>query len=668
MIGVYYYPEQWPPSQWERDIQNIAKMGMTHIHMAEFSWIHLEPEENQYEFSWLDRAVDLARACGLGVILCTPTATPPIWMSHAYPDILMVKDNGRRVTHGSRAHRCVNTPLFNRFSEKITRKLGERYGRNKSIIGWQLDNEIGHYASAPCYCEACLSAFRTYLTEKYRDIHELNHAWAGDFWSQNLQDFSQVQLPNPRTLPYLPNEHALLDFKRFFSISLSRFLERQSRVLKPLIHENAWVTHNFMKDDDVHFPGHVEGGLDMYALTIYPVAGIFKGEPKRELHRIGDPVNIAFHHDLMRSFNGRWGILEQQPGQVNWGPCNLRPWPGSTRLWLWTAIAHGAELLSTYRYRQPLGGAEQFHKGMVGPDGITLTRGGRDFARVARELESFKADLENPPVLPLKKAAIYMDWSSLTALTIHPQSDFFNGKSCWLNYYSGLKRLGFDVDILSMDRPVDLSVYSVVCTGLYDLADDRVIDAWNSYAEQGGHLVITLRTATRMRNGHFPEMPYGRRVTDLTGTEITGYDVMPDGHEGKIKLIRSGETIPWQSWAEQYHPLPDATFLATFSDQFYKGDCAAFKTKKGKGTITSIGFDQKPGIHQLMHDALNEDLPETEPLPDHTLFSIRGCLGIFLNYSDRAVKVPAHLYQQGKIVSGDPVARPCDVILIRYGS
>lgn len=641
-------------------------MGMKHIHLAEFSWIQLEPEQDKYNFAWLDKAVDLAEKNGLDVILCTPTATPPIWMSHNYPETLMVRKNGRRVTHGSRAHRCVNSIKFNSFANSITEKIGKRYGKRKIVRGWQLDNEVGHYANAPCFCPCCLEAFRDYLKQKYKTIASLNRAWGGDFWSQNHQDFNQVQFPNEESLSYIPNEHALLDFNRFFSCSLSRFLERQAQILRKYINKDAWITHNFMKDDHFHFPGHLKEKLDLYTLTIYPVAGQYTGEKKKELHRIGDSANIAFHHDLMRSFNGRWGIMEQQPGQVNWGPCNLRPWPGSTRLWLWTAIAHGAEILDTYRYRQPLSGAEQYHEGMTGPDGITLSRGGEDFVQVADELQTYGSYLSDQPVYQQKRAAIMMDWDSLMALSIHPQSDQFDPYASYLKYYQVIKKLGFNVDILHSNAGIDPDIYPVLCTGLMDLVDEEQISIWNSYVKNGGHLIVTLRTATRNPDGHFPETPYGQRITDLTGALISGYDVLPEGHKGTILLNHSNETITWTTWAEQYKPDESSMVLAEFSDQFYQGEPAAFKKRLGSGSITCIGFDQKEGIEKLISESLREEVPGLVNLPPNTLFRISGSLGVFLNYNDCQVAIPKSLHQDGDIIVGSSHVEAAGVAIIKY--
>jgi beta-galactosidase len=110
-IGVYYYPEQWPREQWERDLKNIKKLGFEFTHFAEFAWTYMEPEEGKYDFKWLDDALAIAEKEGLKVILCTPTPTPPAWMGEKYPEIYLVDASGRRREHGNRAnhwHRYVH--------------------------------------------------------------------------------------------------------------------------------------------------------------------------------------------------------------------------------------------------------------------------------------------------------------------------------------------------------------------------------------------------------------------------------------------------------------------------------------------------------------------------------------------------------------------------------
>lgn len=660
MIGTYYYPEQWPAEEWAVDFQRMRAMGLRHVHMAEFAWAHLEPQEGRFDFDWLDKAVHLADQNDLNIILCTPTAAPPVWMAETYPETLMVRGDGRRVNHGSRAQRCVNVPDFNRLAEGISTELARRYGHHPRVIGWQLDNEIGHYENAPCYCPACETAFRRYLEEGYGDITILNRAWGGDFWSQNYQSFDQIPLPNPKALPHMPNEHALLDFRRFYSLSIARFLERQAALLRQHIRASAWITHNFVADDPFVFPRHVRQGLDLFTLTLYPVSGKFQGEPGTGQFRIGDPTAIAFHHDFTRAHNGRWGVMEQQPGQVNWGPYNCRPLPGAVRLWLWTAIAHGAELLDTYRFRQPRYGCEQYHEGLVQLDGEHLSAGGDAFARVAAELAELAPLWKAPAAREMGRAAILYDWDSLTALGIHPQTIDFDPVSAWRRYYRVLKQLGFEVDVLAPGQAASLSPYEVVCVPFVDLADDDWLASWQTYAEQGGHLVVSARTATRDRNGHFPKCRYGQRLMDLTGGRLVGYDVLPKGHTGRIETS-DGDAHRWHIWGEQWQAPARATSLATYTDQFYAGACAAFQISVGQGSISLIGVDAGGLTETLVQRAIQRRLPDCQSLPAHCLYHTRGRLGIFLNYSDRTVAVPAHLHGNRPIRTGALRTPPADV-------
>ena len=313
MIGTFYYPEQWPEEDWEGDFKKIASMGLGHVHMAEFAWAHLEPDDGRFSFDWLDRAIELARSNGLRVILCTPTACPPVWLSQAHPEIRMVRADGRPAGHGSRSHRCVNSDVFNSYAERISAQMAKRYRAHEEIIGWQLDNEIGHYKDAPCFCPFCEKKFRAYLREKYdNDIGTLNKSWAGDFWSQNYTDFTQIRPPNRGELCYFPNEHSQLDFLTFFSKSQTNFLEKQASILRQHIDPRMWITHNFVTNEHSVDPGHLRGGLDLFTITHYPVAGVFRDTPESERYRIGDPVEAAFHHDFTRRHNGRWGVMEQQ--------------------------------------------------------------------------------------------------------------------------------------------------------------------------------------------------------------------------------------------------------------------------------------------------------------------------------------------------------------------
>ncbi|MEO5961700.1 MAG: beta-galactosidase, partial [Opitutaceae bacterium] len=383
-LGVYYYPEAWPSAQWPRDMANIKKLGLEFVHVGEFAWTFFEPAEGKFDFAWLDRVIALAAAQRLNVVLCTPTAAPPIWLTKKYPEVLMLDSAGRRQQHGTRQHACWNVEKYRALAGKIVRQLGRRYGRDARIWGWQIDNELTHYGKEPCHCDACQAKFRAWLKAKYGGIAALNRDWGASFWSQVYQRFDQIRIPNVHEFPAQFNPHAMLDSQRWFAEEAAGYLRFQAELLRSECGDTQWITSNHIQGFPSIDPALNARDFDIATWTIYPVHGNAARGPLG--FRLGDPSVLGFAADFMRSLNGQHGIMELQPGQVNWGEVNPQPYPGAVRLWLMRAFATGAKFVCTYRYRQPLSGAELYHYGLVGPDGVTPTSGGGEFAQAARDL------------------------------------------------------------------------------------------------------------------------------------------------------------------------------------------------------------------------------------------------------------------------------------------
>lgn len=354
IVGVYYYPEAWDSSQWDRDFAKMKKMGFEFTHMAEFAWAYMEPEEGKYNFEWLDKALALAAKNGLKVIMCTPTPAPPAWLTVNYPEVLLVKDDGTVARHGSRTNASWSSPKYREFTEKIVTKLAERYGNDPRVWGWQIDNEPSHYGTVDFGPAARLS-FIEWLKQKYGNVQSLNSAWGTAFWSGAYNSFDQVLLPNGKThLNGTASPHAMLDFKRFSADECASFVDFQYQILKKKVGQAQFVTTNFM-----HFTSEVDPwrnkNLDFISYTMYPVAGYTDGVGD-EGFRMGDPWRISFANDMFRPFKGITGVMELQPGQVNWGSYNSQPYPGAVRAWLWNSFAGNLSFICSYRYRQPLFG------------------------------------------------------------------------------------------------------------------------------------------------------------------------------------------------------------------------------------------------------------------------------------------------------------------------
>ena len=269
-LGIYYYPEHWDKNEWERDIKNIASLGFEFIHMAEFSWADLEPEEGVYDFAWLDEVIELASKHNLKVVLGTPTSITPVWMGIKYPEIYLMNADYIRQEHGTRDQQSLSNPVWRDLSKKIVAKMGERYGNNPAVIGWQIDNEPW---AKEDFSPSSQKAFQLWLQNKYKTIENLNRAWGNAFWSQTYSDFDQIKIPNAGLVGWWGiNPHSLLDLKRYSADIQAEFLDMQAAVLRPLISKNQYITTNYTATTPAADPGRTKK-LDFNSFTSYPNKG-----------------------------------------------------------------------------------------------------------------------------------------------------------------------------------------------------------------------------------------------------------------------------------------------------------------------------------------------------------------------------------------------------------
>ena len=273
-IGTYYYPEQWPREQWERDFDNMATMGLQIVHMGEFAWFTMEPRPGEFSLDWLGECVEMAAKRKLDVILCTPTAAPPIWLSHDHPETLPVDAHGARGRFGGRRHYNPNSPALHEAARRIVTALADRFGDHPAVIGWQIDNE---YSADFDQSEQTHLAFRAWLQQKYESIEHLNRAWGCQFWNTYYTSFDQILMPRDRD-PRYANPHQHLDASRFWSRSFANFNRLQTDILRPRIGDR-FVTTNFMPFHLDCNPADFAQDLSLFAWDSYPVTGWEKIPP-----------------------------------------------------------------------------------------------------------------------------------------------------------------------------------------------------------------------------------------------------------------------------------------------------------------------------------------------------------------------------------------------------
>ncbi len=462
-LGTCYYPEHWPREIWEDDARRMAEAGLTWVRIGEFAWSRLEPQPGQYDFAWLDDAIAVLGAAGLRVVLGTPTATPPRWMIDRHPDMLAVDATGQPRRFGSRRHYCFSHEGYRTECATIVRKLAERYGHNRHVAAWQTDNEYGCHDTTISYSAAARNAFQGWLRARYPgqgndgDITALNVAWGNVFWSMEYDSFDQIDLPNLTVTE--PNPAHMLAFRRFSSDQVAGFNQLQAALIRQ--YSDAPISHNYMGriTDFDHFK--VGRDLDIATWDSYPLGFLedrvgADASRRCDFARQGDPDFQAFHHDLYRAVGkGRWWVMEQQPGPVNWAPHNPAPLPGMVRLWTWEAFAHGAEAVCYFRWRQAPFAQEQMHAGLLRPDSAEAP----GFA----EVQQVFAEIKDAPEVPRGRApvALIFDYDADFAWATQPHGQGLSYFGLVFDAYRAMRSLGLSVDILPPDTR-DFTGYEVI--------------------------------------------------------------------------------------------------------------------------------------------------------------------------------------------------------------
>ena len=593
-LGVCYYPEHWPEDRWAEDARLMRETGLSLVRIGEFAWSRIEPGPGRFEWDWLDRAVEVLHAEGLRIIMGTPTATPPKWLVDRMPDMVALDREGKPRGFGSRRHYCFSHDGYREEAVRITRAVAERYGQHPAVSAWQTDNEYGCHDTVQSFSPAARDAFRAWLAERYESVDALNEAWGNVFWSMEYRSFDEVELPNLTVTEANPAHW--LAFRRFSFDQVVRFNRKQVDILRELS-PGRDITHNAMGFYTGYDHHDLAADLDVLGWDSYPLGFLemfrFPEEDKTRFAHCGHPDIAAFHHDLYRGCakEGRWSVLEQQPGPVNWARHNPAPLPGIVRLWTLEAYAHGAELVSYFRWRQFPQAQEQMHAGLLRPD-----------ATPAPALAEAKAAADDLAELgaagvPVKQAALVFDYQAEWMTQIQPQGE---GKSAlWAGFacYSALRRLGLNVDIVHPDAPLD--GYALTVVPCLPIVSEALADSLDRFE---GQIVIGPRTGSRGEDFAIPANLAPGKLEALIGGRVVLSESWRDG------LAIEGDGWRGTGWFD--HLEGDAVPDMTGTD----GRVACWKHGKTRyAACWPEGSFIERVIERAAHDA---DFP-TEALPDH---------------------------------------------------
>ncbi|MFF4359646.1 beta-galactosidase [Streptomyces sp. NPDC001604] len=613
LFGGDYNPEQWPEETWTEDVRLMQEAGVNSVTLGVFSWAKLEPRPGEREFGWLDRLMDLMHAGGIGVVLATPTSSPPPWLGRLHPETLPRDEDGRTEWWGGRQHFSHSSAAYRRYAAAITEDLAARYGGHPALTMWHINNEYCTYD----WGDEAAARFRRWLQTKYGTLDALNSAWGTAFWSQGYGDWAEV-LP-PRHAHYLKNPGQVLDFKRFTSDMLLECYIAERDIVRRHTPSHIPVTTNFMALWTGLDAWRWAEEEDVVSVDLYP-------DPR-------DPFGAqqgALVQDLTRSqARGPWMLMEQAAGPVNWRGVNHPKPRGLNRLWSLQAVARGADAVCYFQWRQSRQGAEKFHSGMVshaGPEGRTyqeVKQLGTELARISGEVTDRHSSND---------IAILHDWHSWWAGAHEGRlSTRVDHAPVLTTWHRALWQAHLTTDFAHPEH--DLTAYKlVVAPQLYALTD-AAVDNLLAYVRGGGTLVCGFLTGVADEDDRVRPGGMDPRLRELFGIR-TLHEWWP------LDADETAETDGFHGslWSEEIEAAEDASVEARYKGGELDGLPAVLR----RGRAWYVSTLPEPHALRVLLAGVAADAgarPVLDGLPDRVEAVRRGDLLFVLNHGRESVTV-----------------------------
>lgn len=571
--GGDYNPEQWwdEPDVINQDFALFKQAKINTVTVGIFSWAKLEPEEGNYDFSWLDSIFDRVEEMNGHVVLATPSGARPAWLAQKYPEVLRTDNLGNKRGFGGRHNHCLTSPIYREKVREINTKLAEHFGQRKSLVLWHISNEY----SGECYCESCKNAFRDWLKNKYGNLDNLNHAWWNTFWSHTYNDWSQVNPPSP--LGEMGNKGMNLDWKRFITDQTISFIDNEAAPLRKIT-PNVPVTTNMMAGNPLMDPfagfdyQKVAKHLDFISWDSYPAWGN-DNQTTAELGR-----NVGLVHDFFRSLKHQnFLVMENTPSRVNWHSVDRAKRPGMHELASLQDVARGSQGVLYFQLRASRGSSEMFHGAVIEHLHPEQTRAFKDVTTVGKDLENIRPIINTN--YAKARVAIVFSYDSYWAL--QDAESYSKDKKIWQTiqkHYRYFYKHDIPVDFVSVED--DFSNYDLLIDPMHFLMSKAYLKKLASYVKNGGRVVGTYISGVVDENDLAYMNEWPKELQDIYGVEPLETDVLYPGQSNTLNF--DGHEYKAHDYCETLINCRGKV-LAKYASDFYQDTPAVVEHEYGAG-------------------------------------------------------------------------------------
>ena len=664
LYGAAYYNEYMPGDQaarLEKDVALMKAAGINVVRMGESTWSLWEPEDGQFDYTWMDSIVDAMGKADIKVILGTPTFSIPAWMAHQHPEILARYPDGRPNSYGMRQNMDTDSPAYRFYAERLIRHIAAHYKNNATVIGWQLDNETSSYDAAN---PDVFAGFQHYLEKKFVSPEALSQAWFLNYWGENIHTWEDLPIRDgAQSTGYK------LEWTRWSQMRVTDFLHWQAGLVRECAASTQFVTTDFggMMRHDVNEES-IASFLDIAADNIYHGT---------QDHYDGSEQSMQ--GDFTRSLkHGNFLITETNAQTIGWSSASqFPPYDGQMREDVYTHLSNGANMVEYWHWASIAANQETYWKGVLSHD-LEPNRAYAEVSRTAHELQKIGPHLVGLQIH--NQVAILWSRDSANAIGFMPFTS--SASEPW---GPGHSTAGYDTLVRQIHKSLydlnvgsdfvfpetsDFSQYKLLIVPALYISDDALLQKISDYVKNGGHVVMTFKSGFANENSAVRWVRAPGPLREAAGFSYQEFSNLDNPLALKDDPFHMGANNQVYYWAEFLMP-EHAKVVASYDHPFFGKWPAITRNEFGSGVLLYEGtylsgalqtVVLKNELQQLSLTGPDQQLPGSVHV-QHGINRIGKRIHYYFNYSGESTDLHYSYAAGTNLLDGRAIANAAQITL-----